>query len=265
MKGIWEAGGGQPIDGVISGDPALMSALLSVVGSVDTPTWPETITTDNVERIVGADVYRTRSQRQSDAWEVGIGIALWDAVLTRPWPVAPMAAAMSAAAVGGHLQVWSTHPNEEQQLATLGVTGAFPVPNDDTPQVTLNGFSANRAGYFSTTKVRVQPATDEQPVTTVMIAIRSRAPKGPPSILLGIRPSDVGGKAIGTFATDVNVYLPKDATVKSFQADGQSVLPFQWDELGAQAVSWPTFVEPGKTAMIQLTYQTPTTSAIPPP
>ena len=34
MKGIWEAGGGKPVDGVIAGDPALMASLLQVVGPV---------------------------------------------------------------------------------------------------------------------------------------------------------------------------------------------------------------------------------------
>src|SRR3954462_1595738 len=51
MSRIWKAGGGQAVDGVIAGDPALMSALLSVVGPVDTPAWPDTITTDNVQQI----------------------------------------------------------------------------------------------------------------------------------------------------------------------------------------------------------------------
>ncbi len=81
MSDIWTAGGGEKVDGVIAGDPALMAGLLSVVGPVSTPAWPETITADNVQRIVGADVYKTTSGATSDAWELGIGEALWSAVL----------------------------------------------------------------------------------------------------------------------------------------------------------------------------------------
>ena len=153
MKGIWEAGGGQPVDGVIAGDPALMASFLQVVGPVDSPVWPETITADNVQRIVGADVYRTTSQEQSDAWEVGIGASLWDAVLSREWPVRQMATAMSDAVDGGHLQVWSPQKDEQAALGDLGVTGAFVPPTDAEPRVTFNGFGANRAGYFATTDV----------------------------------------------------------------------------------------------------------------
>jgi hypothetical protein len=257
MKGIWEASGGQPVDGVVAGDPALMASLLQVVGPVESLTWPETITADNVEAIVGADVYRTTSQPQSDAWEVGMGMALWYAVLSRPWPVEAMATATSEAVLGGHLQVWSAHTEEEQKLGALGVTGAFQMPTYDDPQVTLNGFSANRAGYFATTDVQVEPGTDEKgrAVTTVTVTVQNHAPNGPPSILLGIHPKDVGGKALGTFATDVNVYLPNDATVSSFRVNGRHVIPFEWDELGAHAVSWPPFIEPGETATIEVSYR----------
>ena len=116
MSDIWTAGGGEKVDGVIAGDPALMAGLLSVVGPVSTPAWPETITADNVQRIVGADVYKTTSGATSDAWELGIGKALWGAVLTRPWPMQAMSAAISSAAKGRHLQVWSPDPSAEATL-----------------------------------------------------------------------------------------------------------------------------------------------------
>ncbi len=116
MSDIWTAGGGEKVDGVIAGDPSLMAGLLSVVGPVSTPVWPETITKDNVQQIVGADVYKTTSGATSDAWELGIGKALWAAVLTRPWPMQAMSAAISAAAKGRHLQVWSPDPSAEATL-----------------------------------------------------------------------------------------------------------------------------------------------------
>ena len=131
------------------------------------------------------------------------------------------------------------------------------MPTDTAPTVTLNGFTANRAGYFATTDVHVEPGTDAQgrPETTVTVTVTSRAPDGPPSILLGIKPGDVGGKSIGTFGTDVNVYLPLGVTVTSFTVNGHEVTPFEWDELGAHAVSWPQFIEPGKSAVIAIGYR----------
>jgi hypothetical protein len=256
MRGIWEAGGGKPLDGVIAGDPALMASFLQVVGPVDTSAWPETITSDNVERIVGRDVYRTLDGAQSNAWEVGIGAALWNAVLSRPWPAQEMATATSAATEGQHLQVWCVRTEEQAVLGALSVTGEFQTPTATTPTVTLNGFGANRAGYFATTDVRTESGTDENGLTTtVSVTVRNRGPNGPPGLLLGVTPDDVGGRSLGTFATDVNVYLPTTAVVTSFRVDGHEVTPFEWDELGAHAVSWPTFIEPGMDAVVEVAYR----------
>ena len=88
------------------------------------------------------------------------------------------------------------------------------------------------------------------------VTLKSRAPDGPPSILLGIKPGDVGGNPIGTFGTDVNVYLPHGVTVTSFTVNGHEETPFEWDELGAHAVSWPLFIEPGKSAVVEVVYRT---------
>src|SRR6185312_10288449 len=108
--------------------PALMSELLGVVGPVSTPAWPETIDATNVERIIEADAYRTQDNNESDRWQVGIGEALWSAVLTRPWPLQPMASAVARGVDGGNLKVWSTDATEEAQLSELGVAGNFVGP-----------------------------------------------------------------------------------------------------------------------------------------
>ena len=60
-----------------------------------------------MQRIAGADVYRTLDNNESDRWQVGIGEALWAAVLTRPWPMSTMASAVARGATDGHLKVWS--------------------------------------------------------------------------------------------------------------------------------------------------------------
>ena len=84
---------------------------------------------------------RRTSGATSDAWELGIGEALWGAVLTRPWPMQAMSAAISSAAEGGHLQVWSPDAGVESALQALGVGGAVTFPDDGAPLVTVNGYT----------------------------------------------------------------------------------------------------------------------------
>ena len=259
MKRIWEAGGGKPVDGVIAGDPTLMSAILGAVGSVDTPAWPETITADNVQQIVGADVYRTEDSHQSDEWEVGVGDALWQAFLTRPLSTQSFATALSSASADGHLQVWTSDASEEAQLDSLGVSGRFALPSDGSALVRLNGFTDNRAGYFAKTSVKQSSAPAPEAGSTkrtVTVRVENTAPSnGPKSILLGIHPGDTGGKPIGTFGTDINVYLPADATKIHVKQDGSSTLPFEWNELGAHVVSLSRLIPPGTMSEMQVSYE----------
>ena len=141
---------------------------------------------------MGADVYKTTSGATSDAWELGIGRALWSAVLTRPWPMQAMSATISSAAEGHHLQVWSPDAAAEATLQALGVGGAVTFPDDGAPLVTVNGYTDNRAGYFVTTHTSVKR---EGRLVTATVTFTSTAPSGPPSILLGMTRGDTAGQA----------------------------------------------------------------------
>jgi hypothetical protein len=85
MTEIWQAAGRPSVDGVLAADPHFMAELLRVLGPVDTPAWPDTITADNVVQILAADTFKTPSYIVSDRWQNTVGDALWQALLTRPW------------------------------------------------------------------------------------------------------------------------------------------------------------------------------------
>ena len=258
MKRIWEAGGGEHVDGVIAGDPAMMAGFLGVVGSVTTPAWPETIDANNVQRIAGADVYRTLDNNESDRWQVGIGEALWAAVLTRPWPMSPMASAVARGATDGHLKVWSADPADETLLTSLGVAGNFTPPADGSAEVRLNGYSPNRVGFFIDKQVTMQQGTDAEgrPTTTVSVKLTNHAPTSPPSVLLGLRKRGLEGP-FGTFGTDILVYVPLDAQVTEVSMNGHRRSPFRWQEFGARGVRLSTVVRPGDSRTMTVTYRAP--------
>ncbi len=141
MLGIWEAAGREPVDGVIAVDPTMLAGLLRVLGPVDTPAWPETITADNVERILGADTFLTESSTESDAWQSAIGSAVWAEILQRPWPVARHRRGVRRAIAGEHLQVYAVDPQTQEALVELDVDGEVELPADDEPLVVINGLS----------------------------------------------------------------------------------------------------------------------------
>jgi hypothetical protein len=257
MKKIWEAGGGQPVDGVIAGDPTLMSNLLTAVGSVTTPAWPETIDASNVERVVEADVYRTPDNQVSDRWQVAIGEALWSAVLTRAWPMQPMASAIAQGVNGGHLKVWSADPAEQSDLVGLGVAGNFVPPPDGSADVRLTGIFPNRVGHFIDTEVATERGVDDEgrSTTSVTVTVRNHAPTGPPSVLLGANKRSVDGKEYGTFGGEVTVYVPPDARGAAIELDGKRAFPIRWQELGARGLRVFVEIQPGDVKRVTVTYR----------
>jgi hypothetical protein len=132
------------------------------------------------------------------------------------------------------------------------------MPSDGSALVRLNGFTANRAGYFAETSVDQVGGTSDDGaiIRTITVRVKNTAPhNGPKSILLGMSPGDTGRKPIGTFGTDINVYLPADATRIRVKQNGKSTLPFQWHELGAHVVSLSPLIPPGTTTEMQVTYE----------
>ena len=158
MKGIWEAGGGKPVDGVIAGDPALMASLLQVVGPVDTPAWPETITADNVEQIVGADVYKTTSRSSPTRGRSASARRCGTRCFTRPWPVKEMATAVGGATADGTCRSGAPIPARRPRWPRWGRPARCRCPTDGSPFVLVTGFTANRAGYYATWDTKVEQA-----------------------------------------------------------------------------------------------------------
>ena len=92
-------------------------------------------------------------------------------------------------------------------------------PNDGSPLVTINGYTANRAGYFATTHTSV---TRDGRLVTTTVTITNSAPSGPPSILLGMTRGDTGGRPLGTFGPEVTLYMPPGSTQVKDTVDGSS-------------------------------------------
>jgi hypothetical protein len=253
MLGIWEAAGGEPVDGVIALDPAALAGLLRVLGPVDTPAWPETITADNVEQILGADTFRTESAAESDAWQSAIGTAVWSEILRRPWPARATADAFSAAIADEHLQVFAVDEQTQAALVELDVDGEVELPADDEPFVVINGLSISRAGFFAsfTNEITEETRPNGATVVTVTTTLTNDAPVDcPPSILCGFRPRE-----LGTYAAAVNVYMPVGAQVLSTSTDGGGGLAIEAVEFGRPVVASLVNAEPQGTSVSVVKYE----------
>ena len=255
MLGIWEAAGREPVDGVIAVDPTMLAGLLRVLGPVDTPAWPETITADNVERILGADTFLTESSLESDTWQSTIGSAVWAEILQRPWPSRATGEAFGQAIAGEHLQAYAVDPQTQEALVELDVDGEVEFPPNDEPLVVINGISTNRAGYYASfeNELSEEVRPNGSTVVTVTTTLTNDAPTDcPVSILCGFRPRE-----LGTFAAGVHVYMPVGARVLSTSTDGGAGLAIESVEFGRPVVESLVYAEPQGTSVSVVKYEVP--------
>lgn len=263
MLGIWKAGGGKHVDGVIATDPMWMSDLLKALGPVADPVqarrFPATITSANVNEVVGRDTYLTTSGTLSDGWQASIGTAVWQTLFTRPWPLKPLGSAVANAIDGRNLMMYASDPAQQSLLADLGVTGAVQLPVNP-PLVTFNGYVPNRAFYFAkpSTSTDVTTNADGSKDYTVKVTIQNNAPSSPISDLLG-QPS---GRhpfpyPIGYIGVQVAVYLPVGATnVHSTTSPAGSAENVE-QEFGHPVATNIMHANPGQTSVAVFTYTVP--------
>jgi hypothetical protein len=251
---MWEAAGRDPLDGVMAMDPVWMADVLEAVGPVETPAWPEPLTSANLSDVLHRASF-TLPQPDSDRTQEAIGKALFEALLERPLPGRGLGEALTRGAREGHLRVYSAHEGEQARFEGLGVAGRVVLPENPLFVVWQDAVNS-RAGYFARkeTEVRVtlNPNGSAQVETEVTLA--NEAPDGPPSILLG---QGATGDPVGYFAALVNVYLPVEATDPEISVEPGVPLGIVEQEFGHPVAMELVGARPGEQATMTVTYEVP--------
>jgi hypothetical protein len=241
-------------DGVILVDPVWMKYMLEATGPVETPGWPKAITAENVVQVLGRDVFLLDQGSASEQAQDQIGTAVWEAVQTADVSGSAMAEALGRAAAERHLQIFSTHPEEETRLARLDVSGQADLGRNPLDVVWL-ATSDNKVGYYVDRSVGVDVTLDEDGTATVTttVSMKNHAEDGPPSRLLGLG-EDV---PVGTFGSLVSVYMPERVQGRpTFDAHGAGQTGTT-EELG-HPVAFATNTTPaGETSTWSVTYVVP--------
>ncbi|MEX0753616.1 MAG: DUF4012 domain-containing protein [Actinomycetota bacterium] len=255
---MWTESGRPPLDGVIGADSVWLQHLLETIGPVATPAWPTDITATNVNRILNADTFRTTSQKESDAWQTGIGTALWQALLERPIAPVEFGGALGAATAERHLQIYVEDPEEERWLYELGASGTVTLPPEGGPipiMVTWEGQVASRTGYWAETAIDVTTESTDAGTTRVTITttLENTAPtSAPESILYGF---EGDGYPLGAYSAAVNVYLPIGAV--NITTDGGALIGDIGEEFGHPVATNVLYAPAGKQDTARVSYEVP--------
>ncbi|PWJ56057.1 Protein of unknown function [Quadrisphaera granulorum] len=235
---LWTAQGRPAPDGVIAVDPAGLAPLLRGAGTVEVPDGPS-VTADTVSDVVLRQAYEVfgddNAARKNyltalvgSAFSRGLGGGAWDT---------SRLVSLGEAVSGGHVQLWTADPAQQEALEKGGAAGALPAPEEDAAGVYLTNISASKLDYYLRESVRVTGACNASPEIT--IELTNDAPAEIPYYVS----TKVEGQAPTTELLTIALYLPPGRTVTSMTVDGQiadiEVLPERGWSVNRLAVAVP--------------------------
>lgn len=191
ITAIYPQAGGAPVEGVISVDPKVLGALLSLTGPIEVPGWPTPITDENAERTLLYEQYRRITDPVEGAQFIADTVqATFDRLQATALPApARVMRTLSPMVQAGRLKLYSARPEEQALFEEMGVTGALPEVEGDFFQVATSNVGQSKIDWFQRRSVsyraKVDPVTGRvEAVATVTITNRAPA-SGESDLLIG--------------------------------------------------------------------------------
>ena len=247
VRQLYPQSGGAELDGVLSVDPAALSALLRLTGPVEVPGIRRVLTARNAERFLLRDQYLELADNPNrvDALEV-LGRRTFDALLTRDLPrPEQIAKVLSPEFIDQHLRIVAFDPDVSRFFERIDVTGALPNVAGDALAVTTNNIIGNKVDLFLQRTVDYEAVWDPATRTVesvVRIHLVNQAPgSGLPDYVIGNSLPDGADVPKGTNRTYLSVFTP--LALANATLDGQPLPLEAQREAGRHVFS--TFLDLG--------------------
>lgn len=243
------------VDGVISIDAVALQDLVWMIGDVDADGMAfsdETTTTGvEIDPFLGNNPPKTARVHAVRVFQI------LDALLDRRPGVESFALAGAADARGRHLSIYLPGAEERRLLRSLGLDGGAKLKGEGTLPVVATWSSLGNAHVGALVKTTIQQTVTIRPNGSASVEAEVLFDNGaetePPSVLLG-RPVD--GLPVGTFASDVTLYVPK--TAKHIAAETSQPSPIaSGQDLGLATVTGSIEVRGGGSTSLTVSYSVP--------
>jgi hypothetical protein len=208
---LWEASGGDPIDGVISIDPFVLEALIELTGSLDVgvgTSWERRLTGDNTADFLLFDQYLIPETSDRIDLLEDVTSQVVSGVLEGSLPnPTRLADRLGPLVDAQRLNVWMADPDEQDFFDRVDADGGMPpVAGTDGIHVAINNAGANKLDAFLDRSISYRASYDPASAFvrgTIDITLRNTAPaEGLPDGVIG----NYVGDPIGTNRMFVTVY-----------------------------------------------------------
>ncbi len=242
------------VDGVLSVDPVAMSYILAGTGPVTLPNGAVLDQGNAVEALL-SQVYLifTDADEQDDFFE-SAARTIFDVVASGTGQSRPVIAGLVRAADENRLMLWSSHEDEQAQIADSGLSGAFPDDDGATPHVGLyfGDAAASKMEYyfdFTTIATATRCLDDDRQEITLTAELVSTAPRGLPQRVAGYDPEIPAGE----MRLITWLYAPHAGRFTDIRLDGESQL-ITTARLGDRSeTSVPVSLVPGESRTLTAT------------
>ncbi len=200
-----------PYDGVWIVDSQALSDLLWAVGDVDSASWPQTLTFENVVGALEVETLQGTNAVEATATRAAIVRDVLTAALERRPGLEPLALGLARAVSGRDLAIVVPKAPDRGILHRRGADGTF-VPGANPLAVWWDTASNNHVAALVRTQVSllVTLEADGSATCRLVVIARNTATAGRPSLLLG-RPVGKDPDPIGSWRTTAHVLLPPGA------------------------------------------------------
>lgn len=227
---LWQDQTGQEVDGVVRVDPAVLAAVLRVVGPVTATTPSGTsfvLDAEGTEDVLLRRVYlEVPDPVEQDAVFAAAASAVLDRLLSQRVAPVALASALVGAAQEGRIGLWSAHEAEQERLAGSALGGRLAGGRDTAAGrapvvgIRFNATAADKLGAYLEVRaeaVAVTCAADGSRLLEVDLTLTSTVPTGAslPSRVAGT------GEQAGVVTTNVLLYAPEGGYVLGLSQDGE--------------------------------------------
>jgi len=257
---FFEAGGGQPVDGVIGIDVNTLEELLGVTGPVDVPEYGVRVTSENALDVIEANT-RTPAHPGDDRKAIVALIA--DEVLDRvlhaePSQWSPLLDALGEMGDNKDLLIYLNDPNEERLVREMGWDGGLHDGPGDYLMVVDASVNSTKLNIAIDQSLRLDVALDElgnarHQVTLGYVNNLPRWQEG--------RDAELVSRLMlgGTYGGYVRLLTPSDSRLIAATERGSSIGLEEISQEGEKAVFGRFFALPsGREKALQIEYVSPT-------
>lgn len=242
---------GESLDGVISMDPIALEHLLRGAQPLRGRGLDVEIRSDNVARVIMVDSYTELTNKEQDVFLGDVVGSYWRQVQSGDVETTATARGLVDAVAEQHLRIYLRDPAATDAINELGADGGLIDEPSGSQLIFHNNYAPNKVDYFLDrsvdTEIEVTPDGDALVETTFYMD--NKAPKGPPSALLGdsdIRP--------GTNRMALHFLLPMGAEASSLMINGTPRSLFLFEDAGHPVVWDVLEIPPGGQAQATLLY-----------